>query len=716
VRRRANLGALAGALVLLGALAILLGLPDRGSAILLNLGGGTNLPGSAIKLDQSPKSALVLRTPVYRLTLSKQNGGMVSLVDTGSGIKLVTATNGCEWGAAAVGTAAYSGGCAFTPVGSSKFSYSWNARTTTLTMTYTAGADGQQHVDAVVTLHAQPGYFDEQLQLTNHAPQTIQSVNFPVDLFGDGNTVQAGYAPNFLPGVRFGPTFFQRQQNDVFTYPGRWAFADYLALDVGTAHLAMYSVNPPPSPIAPIDLGFVHSSGGPCSGQAFCVTHDFHTWIGQNGTWTSPVVRLRVGESADKTIVDYRTDNAIDAYPSVATKLGSRLDTLSHAPMIKFDMQKGAPPFSQWAGALQKLPSPALIHPVAFGPGGFDKTDPDVLPPDPSVGSLDDLEHAFGTAHSDGDLVMPYLNVSWWSPQSQTVQDLPGGLTAKSVSVQDSGGSPASENFNDVDGLIVSPSVPYVRERVNDEIASWQTDGNPDCLFFDQIGARPWRYDFNPAATSPLDYYDGWLSLFEPFQNRCLMVEDGWDRLGASFSGLDSSLMLMQREFDWLDQRFGTDWTPYPLALWLLHDKVLFYQHDLFDGTFTADPEILTWNLAYGYMLSYNWATGTDSPWLGIVTAFQRVLGPLYAGAPLTAYAVLADGVTQTTFGNYSVIANTTKSPYAADSFTIAPGGFLARTADGSVVAGEFADPSGRTYRIVQNGQTTFQVAVPAPG
>ena len=92
----------------------------------------------------------------------------------------------------------------------------------------------------------------------------------------------------------------------------------------------------------------------------------------------------------------------------------------------------------------------------------------------------------------------------------------------------------------------------------------------------------------------------------------------------------------MQREFDWLDQRFGPSWSTFPLALWLLHDKVLLYQHDLYDGTFTADPEILTWNLAYGYMLSYNWGAGLGGPWLGIVTAFQQALGPHFAGAALT--------------------------------------------------------------------------------
>lgn len=194
------------------------------------------------------------------------------------------------------------------------------------------------------------------------------------------------------------------------------------------------------------------------------------------------------------------------------------------------------------------------------------------------------------------------------------------------------------------------------------------------------------------------------------------MVEDGWDRLGASFSGFDSSLMLMVREFDWLNGRFGPDWQTFPLADWLLHDKVLLYQHDLFEKTFTTDPELLTWNLAYGYMLSYDWDTGTGGPWLGIDTAFQRALGPHYAGAPLTSYTQLAAGVTQTRFGTYSVVANWTNTPQAVDGFQIAPRGFLARTDDGSLAAGAFADPSGPVYRIVQNGQVTFTAPVPAAG
>jgi hypothetical protein len=442
----------------------------------------------------------------------------------------------------------------------------------------------------------------------------------------------------------------------------------------------------------------------------------FHAWILAGGSWTSPVVRVRIGEPVEQSIVDYRTDNGIDAYPSAADKLGSRLGTLARAPLIKADLTKGVPPFADWAQALDRLPSPALIHPVAFGPGGFDATDPDVLPPDPSVGSLDDFRAAVAATHDHGDLVMPYLNVSWWSPQSSTIQQLPAPLTPSSISVQDSVGQAATELFSGVDGFIVSPSVPFVRDRAQTEIDRWHSDVPADCLFFDQIGARPWRYDFNPAAASPLAYYDGWLSVFAPYADRCLMVEDGWDRLASSFSGFDSSLLLMQREFQWLTQRFGPNWQTFPLALWLVHDKVLLYQHDLFERTFTADPEILTWNLAYGYMLSYDWDTGLGGPWLPIVTAFQRTLGPLYAGAALTSYKELADGVTETRFGTYSVVANWTSSPYSLDGFTLAPRGFLARTDDGRLVAGALEDTSGPVYTIVQGGETTFTAVVPSAG
>ena len=138
MRRRANLGALAGALILLGALVAFLGRPSPGSASLHNPGGGTNFPGAAVKFDQSSAGALVLLTKAYRLTLSKKNGAIVSLVDVPTRQALVTGTNGCQWGATAAGGGPYSGGCAFSPGSSSRFSYSWDSSAATLTPSSTS--------------------------------------------------------------------------------------------------------------------------------------------------------------------------------------------------------------------------------------------------------------------------------------------------------------------------------------------------------------------------------------------------------------------------------------------------------------------------------------------------------------------------------------------------------------------------------------------------
>ena len=291
----------------------------------------------------------------------------------------------------------------------------------------------------------------------------------------------------------------------------------------------------------------------------------------------------------------------------------------------------------------------------------------------------------------------------------------PSGLTLDDLSVQDDAGRPVTERFNTRVGYVVSPYVPFVRARVARLIDQF---ANADCLFFDQLGSRRWLYDFNHASPTPLAYEDGWLSLFRSHAGRCLMTEDGWDRMAAAFSGFHGGLPLIQRSLvDQVAPWGNGTWQPFPLALWLLHDKVLLYQHDLCECTFTTDPQILTWNLAFGFLLSYTWDEQThslESPWLPIVTAFQRALGPRYAGVALTSYRRIAAGVTETRFGRYSVVANWTREPYTLAGYRIAPGGFLARTDDGRLAAAELAGASGTTYRIVEDGRETFSAPVPS--
>jgi hypothetical protein len=317
---------------------------------------------------------------------------------------------------------------------------------------------------------------------------------------------------------------------------------------------------------------------------------------------------------------------------------------------------------------------------------------------------------------------MPYVNASWWDIDSPTLKQLPA---AHELAVQGSGGGPLIENYGEHYGYVVSPHVPFVKQRVARLFEEWRSDVPADCLFFDQIGARPWVRDYNPASPSPLAYDDGWLALMAPYRDRCLMVEDGWDRLADSFVGFHGGLLLMDRERNEPNRDWGTgNWEPYPLALWLLHDKVLLYQHDLYEGTMTTDLEVLAWNLVFGFQLSYEWNGWTQSletPWLAVAGSYQRALGPLYAGRALTRYAEPMPGVAISEFGDYTVVSNRNAAVHEVDGHGIAAGGFLARGP--GIVAGAFSGTfagaslsAGTHYLLVERSGDAVTVQQPLGG
>ena len=675
-------------------------------------------PFPGIAFDDRATGRLVITARAYQLTLDKRNGRIFDLIDRASGTRVVQGTNGCLWRAESRRGPSLKSGCSFTPRGVRRFSYRWNPASATLTLSYHDPVVGS----AGVTLRARAGYFDLRLTIENRGA-TLTNVSLPGELFGDVRTVEAGYAPNVLPGVRLRPGFFARVGNNLEIYPSRWAFADYLALDAARGHLSLYSINS--GLIRPVVLGFLrHPSPGRCSGPSFCIVHQFQTWIATGKRWTSPVVRTRIGQTAQQSILAYRSDNGIDAYPSVQKKLGARLSTLAKAPLIKADLVK-LKPFRDWGADLQRLPSPALLHPVAFQPGGHDENDPDFLPPDPRWGTNADFTSVVEAAHSHGQLVMPYLNVSWWDDDSPTMQSLPSPLQARDIAVLDEDGKPVVNSYGSKSGVVVSPFVQFVRRRVARLMQEWRTEVPADCLFFDQLGARPWIRDFNRASPGPDAYYDGWLAVMAPYSDRCLMVEDGWDRLARDFTGFHGSMLMMDRELDFPDKLFGeANWEPYPLADWLFHDKVLLYQHDLYDGTMAADVQVLTWNMAFGLISSYSWndlVDSTKSRWLDLVGDLQRVLGPHYAGVSLTGYRNVASEVTESTYGDLVVLANWDSTAHdAAGRYGISPNGFLARTRDDRLIAGAFEDTfdghvlsEGTHYFIVERDDVSVTVRQP---
>ena len=670
--------------VAIPAAAALLSLVPGGGAAARYPGVG-GYPG--VSFDAHAGSTLVVSGGTYRLALSKRNGKIVALSERAGESPLVRDTNRCLWGVLSASDTSYLGGCSFAPRGASRFSYRWLAGSATLVLEYRSPAFGA----ATVTLRARSTYFDLRLRIENRGKLRTR-VQFPSTLAGDTGTVAAGYVPEVLPGLRLQPGYFSRIANTVQIYPSRWAFADYLALDIGSGHLSFYSISR--GPLYPVRLGFLRGDPpAPCSGLSYCIVHEYQTWIRRGTTWTSPVVRVRVGDTAQQSTLAYGHDNGIDAYPSVQSKLGARLDTLARAPLIKANLQL-IPPFREWAGELGKLPSPALLHPVGFQVGGHDTNDPDFLPPDPRFGSNADFSAMIAAAHAHGDLVMPYGNVSWWDPTSPTLAQL-APAQIKDVAVIDEHGVPATVAYGPHSGVIVSPYAPLVRRRMSQYMDDWHTTVPADCLFFDQLGARPWLRDFNPASPSPSAYDDGWLVAIAPYRDRCLMVEDGWDRLARDSVGFHGSALMMSRELDLMNSFFGPgNWQPYPIADWLFHDKVLLYQHDLYDGTMAVDDEVLTWNMAFGLVSSYSWDALSPgaNPQLDFVGELQRAFGPHYAGIRLSDYRDLAPAVTQSTFGDLTVVANRNGgSAYAAGAFDVAPNGFFAHTQDDTLLGGIFA-------------------------
>jgi hypothetical protein len=140
---------------------------------------------------------------------------------------------------------------------------------------------------------------------------------------------------------------------------------------------------------------------------------------------------------------------------------------------------------------------------------------------------------------------------------------------------------------------------------------------------------------------------------------------------------------MMQRELGAVDRFYGAgNWRPYPLATWLFHDKVLMYEHDLYEQTLAVDGEVLTWNAAFGLVNSSEWHVGGEhDPWLVLAARMQEALGPHVVGVALARFAQLAPGVTRSVFGDLTVDANLSAGTYDG----IPADGFRATTADGAV-------------------------------
>ena len=459
-------------------------------------------------------------------------------------------------------------------------------------------------------------------------------------------------------------------------YPA--ANADFVHVGLETGALAIFGVQPvmttpwpgsqnPDLLTVPAEL----QVGADAQGGYY--RHGWHHAVEAGSTWTSPWLRLRCGPDAKQAVAEYAHTLGIDrkldakARPEVTEKLRNsvliRLGGSSAAEQIR---------------ALDWLPSDNIVHFTEYLHGGFDKQYPDHLPPRSSWGTVEDLQRFYREGKARGHLMMPYTNTSWWciDPKGPTFE-----REGEAPLSRRRDGGLLKERYARNEGYRVCfwhPAVQKAHRRTRTQM----TEQFPsDILLQDQVGARSWSWDYNPAAPTATAWIDGLHSLsMEDAAHVPLATEDGYDRVvnfEAMLCGMGWAIVPSggRRERQRNCHQFAAqDWEIFPLMQYLAHDKAIFALHDL--GHFITDLERQAYAVGLGYSMSYGCTaaeleTEERLLWLHWLDAVQKAVCARYAGQPLIdfAYPLRQAGGTQgrtvvtARYPNMTIVANVSDEP-----------------------------------------------------
>lgn len=684
----------------------------------------------ATYFDDTDPNFLRVGNDYYEIGFRKTNGAIAYIIDKATGHPVSEGSrNECLWGTIFQNTAQpddYVGGCQYRSDNPARhFSYVWNAGAQRLTLNYIATPPQYPEVNVWVDVTPSTAHwFDMRLFLQNKSGNVVNRVLFPSDMVYLKDDIQSGLIPT-MPGIVLKSTFFSTflpQKSDhqyVVKYPS-WPgiFADYLALSSTNGKLALYSISKPEEPLAAW-MGFVYDNApSPYRADSFFIYHTFNAVVNDGVAWTSPTVRIHIGEDYPATLAAYRTDNRIASFPTLKDKLGNVYTQTVQSPILKIDVDK---PMEDYRNTFPQIPSPAILHWVSYWIPSFDENYPDFLPPRTDWGTTPEMASLFDLAHNYGFLNMPYTNPTWWDDESPTMQ----GQSVTEVAFIDENGTPKYEcytastdappctpanarrdsTFNKNlppylwlhGGYAVSPYAPIVQQRLAQLMTEMTAQIPADIVFEDQIGTGDRGYDYNPYAPSATSYLRGWLTHTQIYSNNLLMTESGYDLLARTETGFNGSYLLLDKTNHETTQWWGDgNWYPYPFVTMAARDKTLFYQHNLAPETFTFNKETFIWNLAMGFMLSYDlnpsqYGGGLDSPWLKIVHLFQKEVLAEYADERVTDYLQLQPEVTQTVFQSFAVTTNWSASqPYETEFHTLPPAGVFVTGKNGHISAGIF--------------------------
>lgn len=376
-----------------------------------------------------------------------------------------------------------------------------------------------------------------------------------------------------------------------------------------------------------------------------------------------------------------------------------RWDTFARSLMLKVDFWN----FDRFAAVerrLPELPVRALVHLVAFWPDGFDRHYPDYLPPEKKFGTLEDFQSLNSSIRKSGRLAMPYTNPTWWN-ESPTMT----ALGPENAAIHKRSGGPAEDWYGTNRGWIISPRLKAVHDRRMRTLDEFTETVPSDILFEDQLAAREFQIDWNPAAPGPMSYLSGMRDIAREKAGRIpVMTEGAWDALvpyEIGFCNVIGPLGPKDRppRVGGYDRFFGPgNWRFYPGMLFWANSRVRSYPHNLAPASFLESLQQLAWSLVFSHGLISEITPAkleSDKVWRSIAAKFSSRAALHTVGQDLRRYEELPDGLALADYGNAVVRANFTEDDASAGDWRIGPDGFLFQTRDRRLLAGAVTGVSG---------------------
>lgn len=668
----------------------------------------TNSAAQSITFDDSSTDSIIIHNgSSYELAFSKHNGSFLYMKALPEGDILTQEQLLWE---VADRNSLRRGSHYFHASWTNRFEYSWDDIDNILTMHFIPDPLDTERVQATVTIAVSTGsWFDMQISITNEMSTNLTKVFFPCELPVKLEEEDEVILPGGYPGVLIDEPFFSNSENYFYFYPDVF-HADYISVYTSGNYFSLYTLRDSLK-ILNTEIGLKYADGDP--GFNYSLPHTYRPFIENDSTWTSPVTRCWINESPVTTLNAYRSDNGIDNFPSLKSKLGSKFEHATQSVFYTYPFTQNPPfcSFSNFASFMEKYPSPGVVMLSMYYTGGFHGHHPDYLPPDPQSGTTEEFKTMVEELRELNMLAMPLTLPVWWHEESPTL--LAYGIeNIEETARLKSPGTPAYQGYYSSwledpwdYGYYMSPASPFVQERYKQIHTDIFETYGCDFIYEDVLGCPGGLFDFNPNASSPSDFLDNWNELAKEESHYPILAESAYDRMAEYLVGGMATR--------------AAGFHVFPTAPILFNDKMLTLNY----WNPTNQKNEFSYHLTYSHpmnMIVSEYYGANEPFWIPIIHDFQVHVMSRILGKQMTAYTDTSLSFLEAQYDDIRIRWNRDdQQSQIMGLHMIAPDGVLVESINGDLTAGIFTSYNevllhdGEHYLIEIRGSDTIMLKHP---